>query len=380
MHKFQDFLSGAAARAIPPLLEPVQDAVERSGALAPKIAGAALALAICALVAFLVVKGLARVTHRIVERTPFDADDRAFAALRRPGQVFLWLLLFEPTLQFLGLPDDVQARLDKACSALLTFAAFWLAIRAAVVFFEFLLHRLTGEDIDEQRRRALTTRLVILQRVTLVGLVVVGASLFLMQFQVVRNLGVSLLASAGIASVVVGVAAQKSIGNLVAGVQIAITQPIRVGDTVIVEQEFGKVEELTLTYAVIRLWDLRQLILPVTYFLEKPFQNWTRSTPNLVGSVFVQADFGVPVDAMRAEVRRLCEASERWDGVICRLHVTDAAERMITLRATVSAHDADHVFDLRCEVREGLVAWLQTYEGGKYLPHVRLQPPARPDA
>ncbi|QUV83373.1 mechanosensitive ion channel [Chloracidobacterium sp. D] len=296
----------------------------------------------------------------------------SYNALRHPVRAFLWLLVLPLGMEFIELPRSVQNRIEAGFKVTLTLVALWLGFELVAVATEFALQRLAAANsTDEQRRRSAATRLAILQRLIQVGIIVVGAALFLMQFQVVRTIGVSLLASAGLVGVVVGIAAQKTIGNFVAGIQIAITQPIRVGDTVIVENEYGQIEELTFTFVVVRLWDKRQLILPVSYFLERPFQNWTRYTPELIGAVFVQADFGVPVDAMRAELQRLCEADPNWNGQVCRLIVSDVNERSIVVRATVSADEPAKLFDLRVAVREGLVRWLATTEDGRYLPRIR---------
>jgi small-conductance mechanosensitive channel len=181
----------------------------------------------------------------------------------------------------------------------------------------------------------------------------------LMTFEKVRQLGTTLLASAGIAGIIIGIAAQRSIAALIAGVQMALTQPIRVDDVVIVENEWGRIEEITLTYVVVRIWDLRRLIVPTTYFLEKPFQNWTRVSTDLLGTVFLYVDYTVPVEEVRAELKRLAENSELWDGQVCVLQVTDTTEHAMQLRVLVSASDASNAWTLRCEVREKLVEFIQ---------------------
>src|SRR5688572_4328270 len=186
----------------------------------------------------------------------------------------------------------------------------------------------------------------------------------LMVFQPVRQLGTAMIASAGVAGIVIGFAAQKSLGTLLAGFQIAMTQPIRIDDVVIVEGEWGKIEEITLTYVVVRIWDLRRLVVPITYFIEKPFQNWTRTSADILGTVFLQVDYGVPVDAVRQELTRILEASPHWDRKVNVLQVTDAKERTLELRALASSSDASKSWDLRCEMREKLVAFVQ-----KNFPH-----------
>ena len=188
---------------------------------------------------------------------------------------------------------------------------------------------------------------------------ILALAAILMTFDKVRQLGASILASAGIAGIIVGLAAQRSIATLLAGIQIALTQPIRIDDVVIVENEWGRIEEITLTYVVVRIWDLRRLIVPITYFIEKPFQNWTRISADLLGTVFLYTDYTVPIQAVREELRRILEGSEKWDRRVCVLQVTDTTERTVQLRALVSAADSSKAWDLRCEVREKLVDFLQ---------------------
>ena len=184
-------------------------------------------------------------------------------------------------------------------------------------------------------------------------------SLVLMSFEAVRKIGTGLLTSAGIAGIIVGFAAQKSLANLLAGFQIAFTQPIRIDDVVVVEGEFGNIEEITLTYVVVRIWDQRRLVLPINYFIEKPFQNWTRSSSEVLGTVFIYVDYTLPIEPVRAELERLATESPLWDKRVCKLHVTDAKEKTLELRALVSARDSGTAFDLRCDIREKLVDFIQ---------------------
>jgi hypothetical protein len=180
------------------------------------------------------------------------------------------------------------------------------------------------------------------------------------------------LASAGIVGLVIGFATQKTVSTVLAGLQIAITQPIRVDDVVIVENEWGRIEEITLTYVVVRLWDLRRLVVPITYFIEKPFQNWTRVSADLMGTVSIYSDYTLPVQSLREELHSILRASNLWDGRVWGLQVTGATERALELRALMSASDASSAWDLRCDVREKLVAFIQN----KYpesLPRLRAE-------
>jgi small-conductance mechanosensitive channel len=219
----------------------------------------------------------------------------------------------------------------------------------------------TGGDLLARKH---LTQVRILERTATVLIVIVAAACVLITFDSVREYGVSLFASAGIAGVIAGLAARPVLSNLFAGIQIAIAQPIRLEDAVIVENEFGSIEEITGTYVVVRLWDLRRMIVPLSYFIEKPFQNWTRQSPALIGSVLIYVDYTVPVARVREELNKIVSRSKKWDGQVVNLQVTDAKSDTIELRALVSAANASAASDLRSEVREALIAFLQ----GEY-PH-----------
>jgi len=181
----------------------------------------------------------------------------------------------------------------------------------------------------------------------------------LMVFESVRQLGTSILASAGVLGIIVGFAAQKSIATVLAGFQIAMTQPIRLDDVVIVEGEWGRIEEITLTYVVVLIWDQRRLVVPISYFIEKPFQNWTRVSAELLGTIFLYMDYTVPLDKLRAELDRLLAETDMWDKRVKVVQVTDSKERVIEVRVLVSAADASTAWNLRCMLREKLIGYLQ---------------------
>ena len=207
--------------------------------------------------------------------------------------------------------------------------------------------------------RSIYTQVVVLKKVAMTTIGVFTLASMLMVFDSVRQFGASILASAGIAGIVIGFAAQRSIATLLAGFQIALTQPIRLDDVVIVENEWGRIEDITLTYVVVRIWDLRRLVVPITFFIDHPFQNWTRSSADILGTVFLYVDYTVPLDALRAELTRILTTSRHWDGKVNVLQVTDAKEHTLELRALASAADASLAWDLRCEIREKLVAFVQ---------------------
>ncbi|TVR10504.1 MAG: mechanosensitive ion channel family protein [Salinarimonadaceae bacterium] len=252
----------------------------------------------------------------------------------------------------------------------------WAAQVALHAWIIVYLRRFKLDAKDNLLARKHVTQARILERVAVVLIVLVGLSAALMTFEGVRQYGISLLASAGAAGIIVGLALQPLLKNLFAGIQLAITQPIRLDDAVIVEGEWGNVEEITSTYVVVRIWDLRRLILPLSYFIEQPFQNWTREQASLLGSVMIYLDYAVPVSAIREKVKEIAAASPLWDGKVAGVQVTDFRETVMELRILVSAGNAGQAFDLRCEVREKLIAFLvETYPNS--LPRVRAELPDR---
>ena len=237
-------------------------------------------------------------------------------------------------------------------------AAAWLVGALLLVVEDVSLARWRTDVPDNMRARRLHTQVVMLRRVTVAAIVVLTLGVVLMTFPGVRTIGASVLASAGVISVVAALAAQSMLANLFAGLQLAFSDAVRIDDVVVVEGEWGRVEELTLSYVVVAIWDDRRLILPTSYFTTKPFQNWTRTGSAVLGTAEVDVDWSAPVEPLRAELRRVCESSELWDGRVCVLQVTEAVGGFIKLRALVSARDAGTLWDLRCLVRERLVGWV----------------------
>ena len=252
------------------------------------------------------------------------------------------------------------------------FLVGWISLSALHIWTIVYLRRFKLEAEDNLLARKHATQSRILERVVAALIVVITAAVALMTFDGVRQYGVSLLASAGAAGLVVGLALQPVLKNLFAGIQLAITQPIRLDDAVIVEGEWGNVEEISATYVVVRLWDWRRMILPLSYFMEKPFQNWTRESSALIGTVMLYVDYTAPVAAMRAQLEEIARASRLWDGRVVNMQVTDFKADTMELRMLVSAGTAGRAFDLRCEVREKMIAWLQATHPGA-LPRQRAQ-------
>ena len=245
---------------------------------------------------------------------------------------------------------------------------------------ESLLFRHYRLDVrDNLQARKIYTQVTVLKKVAIAVIALFTLASMLMVFDPVRQLGTSILASAGIAGIVIGFAAQKSIATLLAGFQIAFTQPIRIDDVVIVENEWGRIEDITLTYVIVRTWDMRRLILPITYFIEQPFQNWTRTSSELLGTVFLYVDYTMPLEPLREELDRILDASAYWDRKVKVLQVTDAKEQTLQLRALASAADASSAWNLRCEVREKLIAFVQAHYP-QHLPRMRAELPPPPAA
>ena len=292
--------------------------------------------------------------------------------VRGPLRLGLPLLAVVVVLPFVSLPEHLLDLLRHSISILTIIIVAWLVVRSAAVLQDYLLDKYRIDAEDNLKARKIQTQMRYLKRVFAVIVGVIALALILMNFEKVRQLGTTILASAGIVGIVVGLSAQRTIGTILAGLQIAITQPIRIDDVVIVENEWGRIEEITFTYVVVRIWDLRRLILPITYFIEKPFQNWTRVTADILGTVFLYVDYTVPVQPIREELHRILKGSSYWNGNAWGLQVTNSTDRAVELRALVSASNASSAWNLRCEVREKLIQFIQeNYPEG--LPKVRAE-------
>jgi small-conductance mechanosensitive channel len=242
----------------------------------------------------------------------------------------------------------------------------WALLNLVHLVDRFVMTRYRAEAGSLQARRV-ATQVVVLKRLAYIVITIFAVSMALMQFEAIRHVGASVLASAGLAGIILGFAAQRTLGNLLAGIQIALTQPLRIDDSVIIEKEFGKVEEITLTYVVVALWDQRRLVVPLSRIIETSFENWTRNTTELLGTVLLRCDYATPVEDLRAEAKRFVEARSEWDKRVFAVQVTDSDHRSIEVRVLVSAAAAGPLFDLRCATREHLIAWLE-----------RTHPEARP--
>lgn len=282
--------------------------------------------------------------------------------LVRLGKPFSYLLPLL-TLNFLLPLMRIKARyypgLDKTIGIMMTLAFAYVLIGIVKVFEDYAYHSFDINKSDNLKERKIRTQLQFIRQLSIGLIIVLTACIILLSFNHLRKLGASMLAGVGVGGIIIGFAAQKSIGNLLAGFQLAFTQPLRIDDVLVVEGEWGRVEEITLTYVVLNIWDQRRLILPINYFIEKPFQNWTRNTADILGTVFLYLDYTVPLAPLREELTRLLEADPLWDKRVKVLQITNASEKTIEVRALMSASSSGNAFDLRCNVREGLIKYVQ---------------------
>ncbi|MGW3808221.1 mechanosensitive ion channel family protein [Micromonospora sp. NPDC005113] len=323
-----------------------------------------LETAVAALTAAAVALFLVEVVHRITRR--FGRRSLLMTELtdhaRRPFQVAATVLAVQFAARFstgYAVGEGWRRLLLHLLVLVVIATVAWLVAALLVVVEDTALARFRVDVPDNRHARQVRTQVVMLRRLTIAVIVILAVGVMLMTFPSVRGIGAGVLTSAGVVGVVAALAAQSLLGNVFAGLQLAFSDAVRLDDVVVVEGEWGRIEELTLSYVVVQIWDDRRLILPTSYFTSKPFQNWTRTEAAVLGTAEFDVDWAVPVQTMREELRRLVEGTELWDGRVCVLQVTDATGGMVRLRALVSAADAGSLWDLRCLVREHLVAWIR---------------------
>ncbi|HKK26607.1 MAG TPA: mechanosensitive ion channel domain-containing protein [Gemmatimonadota bacterium] len=321
--------------------------------------------------------GLLLVARRVGVPGERDIDDALLRHGARPLRLLLPTLAARIVLPAAPVGATAAGVIGHLLVLLLIAALAWLALALIEAAAEVISGRFRTDVPDNLSARQVQTQVQILRRVAWVVVGVVALSAALMTFPDIRRIGISLFASAGVAGLVVGFAARPTLSNLVAGVQLALSQPIRLDDVVVVEGEWGRIEEIRLTYVVVRIWDERRLVLPTSYFLETPFQNWTRTSAQLLGTAYLYADYSLPVEETREALARILEETDLWDGRAWTLQVTDTTERTVQVRALMSARDAGTTWELRCHVRERLLAWLQA-EHPEALPRVRVQAAGEP--
>jgi small-conductance mechanosensitive channel len=312
------------------------------------------------------------ISFRIARRKPRVTNDSALKHSIRPTRLLLPLLAAMSVVRASSIPKEFISIISHVLGLAIIACIGWLLIDLLNVLYDVASRRYDPTLSDNESARRMFTQISVLQRVLVVVIVVLTVAFMLMTFEPVRHFGETMAASAGLIGIVGGLAARSTLSGLIAGIQIAITQPIRLDDVVIVEGEWGRIEEITTTFVVVRIWDQRRMIVPLTYFIEKPFQNWTRRSSDIMGTVFVYVDYTVPVDEIRQELRRIVKTSDLWDGKVCILQVTNTTDRSMELRCLVSSVDSNKNFDLRCLVREQLIAYLQKNHPHN-LPRVRAE-------
>lgn len=272
-----------------------------------------------------------------------------------PLRLLLMCFLCLVSFRFSSLEPETLQKLKPVILSGLVMSLVWALMHLITLPRKFIIDQQDLKAEDNLKTRKLATQFVVVERVVLFVVILVGICVILMSFEPLRKLGTSLLASAGVVGVVLGFAAQKTIANVFAGIQIAITQPIRLDDVVIMEGEWGWIEEINLTYVVVRIWDKRRLIVPISQCIEKPFQNWTRTSADILGSVFLHVDYSFPVEAIREETTRLLQGREEWDEDCNVVHVTNIGEKTKEVRVLVGCDNSPEAWELRCFLREKLI-------------------------
>lgn len=287
-------------------------------------------------------------------------------------KTFLPLLFFYISLSYLRLDESAEYLLGKFVLVLLILNFGWILLKTLNVFEDVFFEAYKVRRDKYLKERKIRTQIQFLKRASsiLIGILILAA--ILLSFEEVQKVGATLLTSTAVLGIVIGLAAQKTLGNLIFGFQIAFTQPVRIDDTVVVEGEWGTVEEITLTYAVVRVWDKRRLILPISHFIEKPFQNWTRNSEDLIGEVELPLDHRMPLEPLREKMHEFVRQNPLWDREHCKLQVVDSTEQSMKVRALVSAEDSQKAWDLKCELREALITFIKD-RYPQYLPKIRAE-------
>lgn len=324
-----------------------------------------------AIVASLLVRAIVFwLLHRLARRKDSVLGRSLVRRGQRPTRWIFPFLACLIILPGLPLPRELMTALEHIAGLGLIAAVAWLAVLLIEIASDMITGRYRIDVADNLTARRIQTQFQMLHRIAMTVVTVVAVSVALMTFPAIKHIGMSLLASAGLASLIVGMAMKGTLSNLIAGVQIAFAQPFRVEDAVVIEGEWGWIEEIGMMYVVVRIWDLRRLVVPLSYFLDHSFQNWTRTSADLLGHCYLYTDYTVPVDALRAELRRICESSPLWNKKVCVLQVSDAFQSTLQLRALMDARNSGDAWDLRCYVRERLIDFLQKNYPGS-LPRYR---------
>ncbi|MCL7987212.1 mechanosensitive ion channel family protein [Sphingobacterium sp. lm-10] len=319
------------------------------------------------------------VRHQAKNGTSYSAIRSIIRHLNKILAVFIPLLVFNSLLPFTRFNAQTHIAVEKVTEILITLSFAIVVMRFIRIFEDYLYHRFDINKENNLRERKIRTQIVFIRKLLITLIVIVTVAIVLLSFENMRKIGAGLLTGVGVGGIIIGFAAQKSLGNLLAGLQIAFTQPIRMDDVLIVEGEWGKVEEINLTYVVVNIWDKRRLVLPINYFIEKPFQNWTRTTAEILGTVFLYVDFTIPVEKLREKLTELLEANVLWDGKVNVLQVTDFKEKTMELRCLMSCRNSGQAFELRCYVREHMIAYInEHFPSALSQTRISMAPPISP--
>lgn len=298
----------------------------------------------------------------VKQSTKHDNYSFVRSVIRRmalPVNVFLPLFVVNALKDELRLRHSQMVVFDKFSQILLTVSASLILISVIKIIEDYVVYKYDLKKPDNLRERKIRTQLQFIRRIAVGLIITLTLCLIFLSFDNLRKLGAGLLTGVGVGGIIIGFAAQKSLANFLAGLQIAFTQPLRLDDVLVVEGEWGRVEEITLTYVVVMIWDQRRLILPINYFIEKPFQNWTRTGSEILSAAMIYLDYTVPVETIRKVFLAFVNKQPLWDGRIAVLQVTDLKEKTVELRCLVSTNNAGNAFDLRCLVREHLLSFIQ---------------------
>lgn len=331
-----------------------------------------LIIALAAIIVGLIIKFIVTRLFRFYAKkeTEYSFFKSVIINLGKAITYFIPLFLLNLFIPLMRMDKIYIGPLDKAIEICLTICFASILVRSVRILEDYIYHAYDLNKVDNLVERKVRTQIQFIRKILIVFIIFVTIAIILLSFESMRKIGTGLLTGVGIGGIIVGFAAQTSLGNLLAGFQIAFTQPIRIDDVLVVEGEWGRVEEITLTYVVLNIWDKRRLILPINYFITKPFQNWTRSTSEILGTVFLYLDYSVPLEQLRTEFDRLINLSPLWDKKVKVVQVTDTKENNIEVRVLMSARNSSEAFDLRCYIRENLITYIQKNYPGS-LPRIR---------
>jgi small-conductance mechanosensitive channel len=326
----------------------------------PALLALAWPLLVALVFGWLLRRGLLALARRAHANRATRTRARVVEVVAVPASFALPLVFLGIAISLTPLPGALVERVQHFIGLGVLGCGVWLAVRAVSAFEARILSEHPVDVADNLAARRVRTQTGVIASVIKGAIIVVGVALALMTFPAIRQIGATLLASAGVVGLVAGIAARPVFGNLIAGLQIALAQPIRLDDVVIVEGEWGRIEDITGTYVVVRIWDERRMVVPLQWFIEHPFENWTRQSAQLLGTAFLWLDYRTPMADVREALQRICESDERWDGRVCVAQVTETAETTIQVRLLVSARNSGELFDLRCAVRERMIDFLAT--------------------